>query len=429
MERATTEFKAAVGMSRKWDAREAGREVARNTIKGLNTPPDFFLLFSTIHYEKHGGFQEFLKGVWDVLPEGTPLIGGTVAGFMNNFGCYTRGATAVAVSYPNMDVAVGIGRNTKKKPRKAGINAAKMIKNKLNEKGFENKFLFVVISGPTLPKSRLFGTMRIIKGKKYSWLLSKLTKLSTTLSQVGLGRETAVLNGLCEEMMDYSLLGLSSNDDNRYLNHYQFYDKGVFRNSITALAINTDFNIFINTSYGLMPTGQKAKITGSENWNYIVKSLDNKSAVKVFFEKTGIYEDIINEENIHRITVCLPIGCYHEDGTLHPYPIASFLGDYLLFGHNTVSDEIEFLRASGKSLMGAVDETINKLPAKPKFMIVSSCAVRLETLGKEIYQVRTKIMDNIGDNFLLLYGLGEQRKKYMEPPHLLQESFNTASFY
>jgi len=76
------EVDAAVGMTRKWDAREAGREVARNTIKQLNSPPNFFLLFSTIHYRDHGGFEEFLNGVWDVLPKGTPLIGGTVVGFM-----------------------------------------------------------------------------------------------------------------------------------------------------------------------------------------------------------------------------------------------------------------------------------------------------------------------------------------------------------
>ena len=81
-----SKLKASVGLSRKWDAREAGREVARNTIEKLSHPPNFLLLFSTIHYEKHGGFEEFLNGVWDVLPEGTPLVGGTVAGFMNKNG-------------------------------------------------------------------------------------------------------------------------------------------------------------------------------------------------------------------------------------------------------------------------------------------------------------------------------------------------------
>ena len=46
-------LEVALGMSRKWDAREAGREVAREVIQKLKTPPSFFLLFSTIHYEKH----------------------------------------------------------------------------------------------------------------------------------------------------------------------------------------------------------------------------------------------------------------------------------------------------------------------------------------------------------------------------------------
>jgi len=424
------ELKAGVGLSRKWDAREAGREVALSTLEKLDGEnPKFFLLFSTIHYEKYGGFQELLNGVWDVLPEGTPLIGGTVAGFMNKYGCFVRGATALAISYPNMDIATGIGINTKSNPKKAGKSASKDIKEKLDKSLYKNKFIFTVISGPTLPKSRMFGTMKIIRDKSYSKLLSKLTKVSTKVSQVGLGREREVLEALCENMMDYSLLGISSNDDNKYLRHYQFFNRDVYENSVVALGIRTDLNIFIKSSYGLLPTGKKAKITGTENWNYIVKSLDGKSAVKVFFEKTQISEEIINEENIHRVTICLPVGCYHSDGTLHPYPVASFLGDYLLFGHDVVSDEIEFLLASGESLIGAVDESLNSLPAMPKFMVVSSCAVRLETFGKEIYEVRNRIMQKVGENFLLLYGLGEHRKDVAKSPHLLQETFNTASFY
>jgi len=41
-------LEASVGMSRKWDAREAGREVARSTIEKLKAPPNFFILFSTM---------------------------------------------------------------------------------------------------------------------------------------------------------------------------------------------------------------------------------------------------------------------------------------------------------------------------------------------------------------------------------------------
>ncbi|HEC81048.1 MAG TPA: hypothetical protein ENI42_01300 [Thermoplasmatales archaeon] len=424
------ELKAGVGLSRKWDAREAGREVTLSTLKQLDGEnPKFFLLFSTIHYEKYGGFEELLNGVWDVLPEGTPLIGGTVAGFMNNYGCYTRGVAALAVSYPNMDVAIGIGNNTKREPKKAGRTASKMIKNKLGGSKFKNKFLFVVISGPTLPQSEKFGTMKVITDKKLSKLLSKLTNISTRVNQVGLGRESEVLNGLCEEMMEYALLGISSNDDNRYINHYQFYNDEVHRNSVVTLGMSTDLKIEVKTSYGLIPTGKKAKITGTENWNYIIKSLDNKPAVDVFFEKTGIAKEIINDENIHRITPFLPIGCYHKDGILHPYPVASFLGEYILVGHDIVSDEIEFFLATGESLIGAVDESLSSLPGEPRFMIISSCAGRLETLGKMVYTVKERTMEKISCPFLTLYGLGEERKEPLKPPHLLQESFNIAGFF
>jgi hypothetical protein len=125
MEMGETSIEAAVGVSEKWDAREAGREVAESTLSKMDSNPDFFLLFSTIHYEKHGGFQEFLDGVWEVLPKNTPLIGGTVAGFVNNYGCFTRGATALSVSYPNMDVILGFGKNTKRNPKKRQINVPK----------------------------------------------------------------------------------------------------------------------------------------------------------------------------------------------------------------------------------------------------------------------------------------------------------------
>ena len=421
-------LKAAVGMSRKWDAREAGREVAESTLSKLNSKPNFFLLFSTIHYEKHGGFEEFLKGVWEVLPEGTPLVGGTVAGFSNVNGCYTRGTTGMAISYLKMDVAIGVGHNTKRSPKKAGKAASEQIKNKLENSQYDSKFLFSVVAGPTLPKSKKFGTMTLIKDKKASKILSKLTNVSTRMNQTGLGRETEVLNSLCEDLMDYSLIGISSNDDNKYLNHYQFFGKEVFRNSVTVLGLRIDRKIFTKTSYGLKSTGKKAKITASENWNYIIKSLDNRSAVDVFFEKTGISQDIINTGNIHRITPFLPIGCYHSDGLLHPYPIASFLGDYLLLGHDAVNSDIEFFTASGKSLIDAVDESISPIPLTPSFLIVSSCAGRLETLGKEIFKVRKKIIEKAGENFIILYGLGEQIKEPMKPPHLLQESFNVASF-
>ena len=111
-----------------------------------------FLLYSTIHYDDCGGFQELLDGVWEVLPDGTPLVGGTFGGFINQEGCYIKGVTAMAVSYPNMNVITGYGKNTKRSPKKAANHCVKMIKNGLKNK-HENKFMLSIISGMRLPKS------------------------------------------------------------------------------------------------------------------------------------------------------------------------------------------------------------------------------------------------------------------------------------
>ena len=155
-------LEAAVGMTRKWDAREAGKEVARSTIEKLTKPPDFFVLFSTIHYKYHGGFQELLNGVYDVLPEEIPLVGGTVRGFSNTYGCYTRGATSLAVSSKTMDVAVGVGNNTKRNPKKAAIKCAEMIKSGLKNSTYKNSFLLNIISGAEVPNMPPLGRKKVI---------------------------------------------------------------------------------------------------------------------------------------------------------------------------------------------------------------------------------------------------------------------------
>ena len=136
-----SKLEVSIGLSRKWDAQEAGREVAKTAIEKLKYPPSFFLLFSTIHYKDHGGFQELLNGVWDILPEKTPLIGGTITGFISNHGCYARGATALAVSYPNMDISIGFGNRTSRHPKKAARQCMKTIKRELANSQYKNKFL------------------------------------------------------------------------------------------------------------------------------------------------------------------------------------------------------------------------------------------------------------------------------------------------
>ena len=184
-----TKLETSIGISRRWDAREAGKEVAEMTIQKLRSPPNFFLLFSTIHYKDHGGCQEFLEGVWEVLPAGTPLIGGTVAGFINNYGCYARGATALAISYPNMDVAMGYGIRTKRNPKKAARNCANMIRKGLQNSPYKNKFLIDMISAPIIPKIPFMGETNNVKSKILGGILAHIGIPIAQYLGTGIGKE------------------------------------------------------------------------------------------------------------------------------------------------------------------------------------------------------------------------------------------------
>lgn len=416
-------FETAVGMSRKWDAREAGKEVARNVIEKLNIPPDFFLLYSTIHYEKNGGFKEFLNGVWDVIPENTPLIGGTIAGFINNYGCFTRGASALAVSYKDMDVAIGYGLNTKKNPQKAAETCSQMIKNKLKNSSFTNKYLIEMVSGGKIPQFAGMGRRRVIKSGMTSKMATRLSNFSLNVLQYGVGREEEILDGLVNELPDYTIIGGSSIDDNSMIENYQFYNNQIYSNSLVALGVSTNQRINLNITYGLKPTDKKLKITKKGEDSRVIQEINNKPALEGFLKTLNWPHDFI-DERLYRKTFFTPLG-YWKDDILFPNVIGLFLGNNINVGFKIESDELSLLSASGKSLLQAVDDNLKEHSKATQVGFIISCAARLETLGKNIFKVKEKLSDFFGNTpYLLVYVGGEDTYSQNKGKRHINESFN-----
>jgi hypothetical protein len=390
-------------MSRKWDAREAGREVAQTSMEKLNQPPIFFLLFSTIHYQKNGGFQEFLNGVWDVLPDNTPLIGGTVVGFMTESGCYSRGAVAIACSYNNCDVAVGIGKNTKKNPEKAAEECANKIRDGLKESNFSESFTFQLVSGPTVPHFPGVGSSFVLKGKFKSSLAARLIETSTKKLQKGIGREEEILYKMSKIMEETSIISGSASDDMKLSQNYQFFNKEVFTNSVVALSIKTDRKIDVKYNHGFYKFyNEELRITDSSFGGKIIKKINNKDAVQEFI-RTINWSDSMLDDRLHRKTFFFPLGCEYPDKTLAPAAIGAILGGGFSFSFNVNSDELFVLSASGKSIINAMESCINE---NAKFIFGISCCANLVTLGDDIYLFQEKLKKYL-KNFLIIYTLGE----------------------
>ncbi|MFE3846128.1 FIST N-terminal domain-containing protein [Thermoplasmatota archaeon] len=419
----------AVGMSRKWDAREAGKEVARSTIEKLDAPPDFFLLFSTIHYKKHGGFKEFLSGVWDVLPESTPLAGGTTAGFINNYGCYSRGATAMAVSYSNMDVVIGFGKNTKRNPKNAVKQSVNMIQEGLKNSEYKNKFLLNLISGPEIPSMPGLGRKKIIKSGLISKFAMQAFGISQSLLQKGVGREDEILEMMAKKLPDYHIVMGTLVDDERGLGNYQFLNDKILTNSTINLGIATDLNFDVCTTHGMKETDIKFEITKLSKNKRIVHQLNNKPAVPELCRLLGWPDDLLNDKTMYKTILYYPISLKRH-GREVPVVMPFILKNSIMMPCIVDEGISSTLTMSGNSLLRAMEKNLSYFGnIRPEFGVISSCTTILETLGLNMHSVRDSMLNYFKEKpFIMFVCAGEGSYSPTKNITYANMSFNTAVF-
>jgi hypothetical protein len=419
----------AIGMSRKWDAREAGREVAETAIKNLTRPPNFFLLFATIHYEKYGGFKEFLNGVWDVLPKGTPLVGGTVAGFMNNYGCFSRGASALAVSYPFMDVAVGVGKNTKRNPYRAAKQCAEMIQNSLKESTYKNKFLLNFISGPVMPSIPGVGQKKYIRSGFVSKFAMQALGLSQALVQKGLGREDEIFEKTVQQLPDYHMILGTSMDDYKGMKNYQFFNDKILTNAVVNLGVATDLNLDICTTHGMKATDLHFTITKLGAGNHAICKINNKPAVPELLQLLHWPEGFLTEETMSHTILYYPISLKRR-GREVPIVMPAIMKDSIVVPCIIDDGEVSILTVSGKNLINAVKENLQFFDRiQPEFGLFSACMTILQTLGHKTNIIQEELLNYFKDkSFLLFYSAGEGTYSPMTDITYANMSFNTVVF-
>jgi hypothetical protein len=424
-----SEVETAIGMTRKWDAREAGREVAETAIKNLTRPPDFFLLFSTIHYDKHGGFQEFLNGVWDVLPKKTPLVGGTVTGFMNNYGCFSRGASALAVSYPSMDVAIGVGKNTKRNPHRAAKQCADMIQNSLKESPYKNKFLLNFISGPVMPSIPGMGQKKYIRSGFLSKFALQALSLSQVLLQKGLAREDEIFEKTVQQLPDYHMILGTSMDDYRGMKNFQFFNNKILTNAVVNLGVATDLDLDVCTTHGMKETKRNFTITKLGAGHHAICKINDKPAVPELLRLLDWPEGFLTEETMLHTILYYPISL-KRNGRAVPVVMPVIMKDSIVVPCIIDDGEVSILTVNGKNLINAVKENLQYFDGiQPEFGLLSTCVTILQTLGDKTYIIQQELLNHFKNkSFLLFYSPGEGTYSPTKDITYANMSFNTAVF-
>lgn len=419
----------SIGYSRKWDAKKAGYEVVKKTLEKMKFPPDFFLLFSTIHYKDHGGFKQLLEGIWEVLPKGTPLIGGTIAGFINNSGCFSRGVTAIAVYCSNIDIAVGIGKHTKRNPRLAGLKCANMIKKELDKSKLKNKILINVISGPKQPNLLGLGPINITQSKIFSYLFSRIGLRIFPFFGYSIGKEEDVLYSMSELMPEYYFIGCTSADDGKFISDYQFFGEDVYSNSIVALGFSIDISIQLETEIGLHQTDKKFEITKTSFNGRLITNIENKPA------KEYLYKDALNltEEQIKKLGAFYYKLSYHfpmtfEEDTNHTSGVGAVIGSDLLLGHRIKGKHAILLSVTGKEAIKNVDDLLSKYATNIPFMFIFSSAIYNFILGDKTFDIKAKLDEKLGSiPYLMVQPMIENIKFPNQEPFIRVYSLNTMS--
>ncbi len=416
-------FELAVGMSQSWDPSEAGREVVRETLKKVKHKPRFFLLFSTIHFEKEeGGMEKFVEAAYRELPKGTPMIGGTVAGFMSREGCFTRGSAGLACFAPKMDVAIAEGRDTKRSPKAAALQVSKSIRRELSTSRYPNKAFIAVISGARVPNWKGIPRQKVVKdSKKIRFLLKIFETLSSKL-QIGPSRDDVIFKEVSRNLKDFVGIGGASTDDLSQEKNFQFFNGKLRKNSIVVLGISSDIEIRPNSSLGLKPSGKRFDITKKSKKGYIIFEIDKKPAVERYLEIMG-WDKSILDERLYRKVFYYPM-LPAKKGIKEPRMFGLIYGDAFVFPMSPTTDkDLEIYTSSGKDLLESIEKLLEKRgEAESAFMV--SCGTRLETMGSRIFDINQRIKERLKGDYLLIYTAGEYIKEREKEGLTLYQSDN-----
>jgi len=405
-----------ISVSRKTDGVSVAKELLDHQKQSSDCPKAMFL-FTTIHYKQE--FKTILSSLKHHFPQ-SPLIGGTVSGFMSNEGCFTRGVVLLSIYGTDVEVSTAIGHNTKKNPHKAVNQITEAIEV---QSTYDQNVLIEFTSTAVIPHIPGIGQQNVILSKTMGNQLLKLVPLMNKLNY-GYDRADEILDLLADTYSDRLIIGGCTMDDNKMLHNYQFYHDQIHEHSVVALNVSLPNKIGFKHILGFTPLHKTFQITALSNDKHIIKKIDGKSARKRFFDELNI--EITEPKRTYQLfqkSFYYPLG-YKQDDIWHSFVIGIIYGDNLIGGSQIKSDELQLLSLSVGSIFQNIKNCSKDIKNNDLSLLFGfACETFLETVGGRIYQVH-KEFEQINAPFLIVFLAGESFYHPAYGSHHLYESLN-----
>ena len=123
----------------------------------------------------------------------------------------------------------------------------------------------------------------------------------------------------------------------------------------------------------------------------------------------GWPEEYLNEKTIFRKSSQYPI-CYHKYNSLQIRTFGLFFKDLVGVASKMEENKITVYHASGRNMIDSYIDLTEKIKSEivPYFVFGIQCGIILEALGNNLYILKDKLHDILGDiPFLIVFTSGE----------------------
>lgn len=366
-------IQAGVGKSKNQDSKKAGAEAAQQALDQIQgAKPDLVMVFASVQFEQ----EQVLQGVRGIAKEAL-LVGCSDSGEIITQGPDSKSVVAMVLSAPEIEFAIGVGKNIKTDSRAAGKQAAENIIQKA--KGKLSMFIM-------FPDGLTGNGADIVRG-----------------AQDALGQHFPIMGG-------------SAGDDFAFEKTFEYYNDQVLNDAVVALGLSGKFAWGVGVQHGWEPIGLPMKVTKSEG--AVLKELDNKPALRIYQDYFGKKADELIREPIARMAYTYPLGMSVEGSDellIRDVVIANKKGEITCAAEIPQGSEVRLMLGDPEKAIKSAEKAAKNAKsqlkgAKPKAIFVFDCMARNKLLGARIGEEIDAIQDVLGRDVPLIgfYTYGEQ---------------------
>jgi len=351
----------SIGKSTDMESYSAGSAACCQALEQIKSgEPDIVFCFASSRFNH----SQLIQGIKSIIPN-APLVGCTTAGEITADGPETKSVIVLLLQSDKLHTAVGMGGKVSIAARSAGSKLARDVIQKTND----------------------------------SFIRHALMIFSDGIN----GNGTDVIRGIQDITgTSFPIIGGSAGDDFLFQNTFQYYEAGVFQDSVVGVLFSGDIKIGIGARHGWYPLGKPQIVTDARH--NIIKKLDGRPAAGIYEEYFGPRVAEMHKEPLVRMAIMYPLGMSIQgeaECIIRNVLRANEFGELVCAGEVPVSSEIRVMMGSKEAALKAARKAAQIALAglkglKAKVVFVFDSVSRKKLYGRNAAQEIEILKDVFG---------------------------------